>query len=108
MVKEAQLSYTDQKGYYGLRVNPTYEEMLHSLKKEVRIRSPIGLLNGTPWAPIARFCSSRLGNSTTLRGRTSSTMRRTSSYLLLRPEGPRLPWLAPTTSGTGRRSSIRL
>ena len=34
MVQEATLSYTDTKGYYGLRVNPTYEEMLHSLKKK--------------------------------------------------------------------------
>ena len=40
MVQQAQLSYMDQKGYYGLRVNPTYEEMLHSLKKEVRIPQP--------------------------------------------------------------------
>ena len=33
-------SYTDTKGYYGLRVNPSYEEMLHSLKKPIRIPVP--------------------------------------------------------------------
>ena len=26
----AQLSYTDTKGYYGLRVEPTYDQMLKS------------------------------------------------------------------------------
>ena len=36
----AQLSYQDKKGYYGLRVEPTYDEMLWSLKKEVRIPQP--------------------------------------------------------------------
>ncbi len=36
----AELSYQDKKGYYGLRVNATYEEMLRSLKKEVRIPQP--------------------------------------------------------------------
>ena len=36
----AQLSYQDTKGYYGLRVNPTYEEMLGRLKKEIRIPQP--------------------------------------------------------------------
>ena len=40
MVVPATLSYTDTKGYYGLRVHPTYEEMLHSLKKKVRIPQP--------------------------------------------------------------------
>ena len=36
----AQLSYTDTKGYYGLRVEPSYEQMLRSLKKEIRIPQP--------------------------------------------------------------------
>jgi hypothetical protein len=36
----AQLSYTDTKGYYGLRVEPTYEQMLRSLRKEIRIPQP--------------------------------------------------------------------
>jgi hypothetical protein len=36
----AELSYHDKKGYYGLRVNPSYEEMLHSLKKKVWIPQP--------------------------------------------------------------------
>ena len=36
----AQLSYTDQKGYYGLLVEPTYEQMLKSLRKEIRIPQP--------------------------------------------------------------------
>ncbi len=40
MVQDAQLSYTDKMGYYGLRVEPTYEQMLRSLKKEVRIPQP--------------------------------------------------------------------
>ena len=39
-VRPAQLSWQDQKGYYGLRVEPTYEQMLRSLKKEVRIFQP--------------------------------------------------------------------
>ena len=36
----AELSYHDTKGYYGLRVNPSYEEMFHSLKKKVWIPQP--------------------------------------------------------------------
>lgn len=40
MVQEAQLSYTDTKGYYGLRLEPSYEQMLRSLKKEIRIPQP--------------------------------------------------------------------
>ena len=36
----AQLSYTDTKGYYGMRVEPSYDQMLRSLKKEVRIPQP--------------------------------------------------------------------
>ena len=39
-VQPAQLSFTDTKGYYGLRVEPTYEQMLRSLKKEVRLPQP--------------------------------------------------------------------
>ena len=39
-VQAAQLSYTDQKGYYGLMVEPTYEQMLRSLKKPIRIPQP--------------------------------------------------------------------
>jgi hypothetical protein len=39
-VQPAQLSYTDRKGYYNLTVMPTYEEMLGSLKNEVRIPQP--------------------------------------------------------------------
>jgi hypothetical protein len=35
-----QLSYQDQKGYYGLLVEPTYEQMLKSLRKEIRIPQP--------------------------------------------------------------------
>jgi hypothetical protein len=40
MERPAQLNLTDTKGYYGLRVNATYEEMLGSLKKEIRIPQP--------------------------------------------------------------------
>jgi hypothetical protein len=40
MAQDAQLSYQDQTGYYGLRVNPSYDQMLRSLKKEVRIPQP--------------------------------------------------------------------
>ena len=36
----AQLSYQDTKGYYGLLVQPSYDQMLKSLKKEVRIPQP--------------------------------------------------------------------
>ena len=39
-VQPAQLSYTDRKGYYGLTVMPSYDEMLRSLKKQVRIPQP--------------------------------------------------------------------
>ena len=34
------LSYQDKRGYYGLIVQPTFDEMLHSLKKKVRIQQP--------------------------------------------------------------------
>jgi hypothetical protein len=40
MTEAAQLSFTDKKGYYGLTVQPTYEQMLRSLKNEVRIPQP--------------------------------------------------------------------
>lgn len=33
-------SYTDKTGYYGLRVHPSYDEMLHSLKKSIRVPQP--------------------------------------------------------------------
>ena len=36
----AQLSYQDTKGFYGLLVQPSYDQMLRSLKKEVRIPQP--------------------------------------------------------------------
>ena len=36
----AQLSYQDKKSYYGLTVEPTYEQMLRSLEKKVRIPQP--------------------------------------------------------------------
>ena len=36
----AQLSYQDQKGYYGLLVEPSYDQMLRSLRKEIRIPQP--------------------------------------------------------------------
>jgi len=36
----AQLSFTDTKGYYGLRVNPSYDQMLKSLEKKIRIPQP--------------------------------------------------------------------
>ena len=39
-VQPAQLSFTDTKGYYSLRVEPTYEQMLRSVKKEIRIPQP--------------------------------------------------------------------
>jgi hypothetical protein len=39
-VQPAQLSFTDRTGYYGLTVMPSYDEMLRSLKKEVRIPQP--------------------------------------------------------------------
>jgi hypothetical protein len=35
-----QLSYQDQKGYYGLVVEPSYDQMLRSLRKEIRIPQP--------------------------------------------------------------------
>jgi len=40
MVAEAELSFTDQKGYYGLTVMPSYDAMLRSLKKPIRIPQP--------------------------------------------------------------------
>ena len=40
MVKDAQLSYADTKGYYGLTVMPSYDTMLRSLKKPIRIHQP--------------------------------------------------------------------
>lgn len=40
MVQAAQLSYTDTTGYYGLRVSPSYGEMLRSLEKKVFIPQP--------------------------------------------------------------------
>ena len=33
-------SYTDRTGYYGLRVQASYDEMLHSLKKPIRVPQP--------------------------------------------------------------------
>ena len=36
----AQLSFQDTKGYYGLLVQPSYDQMLRSLKKEIRIPQP--------------------------------------------------------------------
>ena len=36
----AQLSCQDKVGYYGLRVQPTYDQMLQSIRKEVRIPQP--------------------------------------------------------------------
>ena len=36
----APLSYTDQKGYYGLRVNPSYEVLLGTVRKPLRIPLP--------------------------------------------------------------------
>jgi hypothetical protein len=36
----AQLSHQDKKGYYGLTVMPSYDEMLRSLKKPIRIPQP--------------------------------------------------------------------
>ena len=36
----AELSFADTKGYYGLTVQPSYEQMLRSLKKEIRIPQP--------------------------------------------------------------------
>ena len=36
----AQLSYQDTKGYYGLMVEPSYDQMLRSLRKQIRIPQP--------------------------------------------------------------------
>ena len=36
----AQLSYQDRKGYYGLMVEPSFDQMLGSLKNKVRIPQP--------------------------------------------------------------------
>lgn len=36
----AQLSYQDTKGYYGLLAEATYDQMLRSLQKEIRIPQP--------------------------------------------------------------------
>jgi hypothetical protein len=36
----ASLSFTDEKGYYGLRVNPTYEEVLQTIRKPLHIPVP--------------------------------------------------------------------
>ena len=35
-----ELSHTDTKGYYGLRVEPSYDQTLKSLRKEIRIPQP--------------------------------------------------------------------
>jgi len=39
-MNEAQLNYQLQRGYYGLLVEPSYNEMLRSLKKKIRIPQP--------------------------------------------------------------------
>ena len=36
----AQLSYTSKFGYYGLRVNPTLEQVIGSVRKPIRIPVP--------------------------------------------------------------------
>ena len=36
----ASLSFTDEKGYYGLRVNPTYDEILQTIRKPLHIPLP--------------------------------------------------------------------
>ena len=36
----AQLSYQDTRGYYNLLVEPSYDQMLRSLRKEIRIPQP--------------------------------------------------------------------
>ena len=36
----SQLSYQDKTGYYGLRIEPTFDQMLGSLKRKVRIPQP--------------------------------------------------------------------
>ena len=36
----ASLSFTDEKGYYGLRVNPTYDEILQTVRKPLHIPLP--------------------------------------------------------------------
>jgi hypothetical protein len=36
----AQLSFQDTKGYYGLTVQPSYDEMLRSLRKKIHIPQP--------------------------------------------------------------------
>ena len=40
MSRTAPLSYTSQFGYFGLRVNPTYEQALSTIRKPLRIPLP--------------------------------------------------------------------
>ena len=40
MVRTAPLSYTSQFGYYGLRVNPTFEQVSHTVQKPARVPIP--------------------------------------------------------------------
>ena len=40
MSRTAPLSYTSQFGYYGLRVNPSYEQVLGTIRKPLRIPLP--------------------------------------------------------------------
>ena len=40
MAPVAPLSYTSQFGYYGLRVNPTFDQVLRTVKKPLRIPVP--------------------------------------------------------------------
>ena len=38
--KTASLSFTSETGYYGLRVNPTFDEVLKTIRKPLRIPLP--------------------------------------------------------------------
>ena len=59
MVQEAQLSYTDTKGYSGLRVEPSYDQMLRSLQKQIRIPQPSRAATWYATGPYREFLISQ-------------------------------------------------
>ena len=82
----AELSYHDKKGYYGLRVNPSYEEMLHSLKKKVWIPQPDRSAKWYATGPYRAFLldQAKRFNDAQRKDLKSTTTRALTSLRLLR------------------------
>ena len=97
MTEAAQLSFTDKKGYYGLTVQPTYEQMLRSLKKEVRIPQPD---RSAKSYALGMYRAILLPNA-----RTWSTTTRAPISRRPQSEEQASRWRARTTLGTGRKNS---